>query len=86
MTYTPTADEQVAEEYALIFGRNPEAWREPLGALRMTLWDDNPPEWQLERARNEVEWLTRVLNGVKPEGNQWTRMKGMGVEAGGEEA
>lgn len=58
-----------------------ERWREPLGALRLTLWDDNPPEWQLERARNEVEWLTRVLNGVQPEGDQWTKMKEMGVEA-----
>lgn len=58
-----------------------EAWREPLGALRITLWDDNPPEWQIERARNEVEWLCRVLNRVEPVGGQFTKMKAMGEEA-----
>lgn len=49
-------------DYKDVFGREPEAWRTPLGALRLTLWDDSKPEWQLQRARDEVEWLTRVLN------------------------
>lgn len=52
-------------DYRQVFGREAEAWREPLGALRITLFDDDPPEWQIERARSEVEWLTRVLNGVE---------------------
>lgn len=57
-----------------------EAWREPLGALRLTLWDENPPEWQIERARNEVEWLCRVLNGVTDGEEGPVAMKDMGVE------
>lgn len=66
-------------DYKQIFGREPEPWREPLGALRLTLWDDNPPEWQIERARDELEWLTRVLNGVPP--FEMVSMKAMGEEA-----
>lgn len=54
-------------------------WREPLGALRITPWDDNPPDWQIQRARNEVEWLTRVLNGLPGKG--LIEMKAMGEEA-----
>lgn len=56
-----------------------EPWREALGALRLTLWDDSDDteEWQLERARDEVEWLCRVLNGIEP--NKLIRMRGMGM-------
>lgn len=57
-------DEQGNAEYRAIFGRNPEPWRAPLGALRMTLNDETEPPWTLERARAECEELVRVLNGV----------------------
>ena len=71
----------MTSDYKQVFGRNPEAWREPLGALRLTLWDDNPPEWQtIDRARNEVEWLCRVLNGVTDGSEGPVRMAEMGVE------
>ena len=49
-------------DYREIFGRDPEPWRAPLGALRMTLSDETAPPWQLERARAECEELVRVLN------------------------
>lgn len=51
-------------DYIEIFGRRPENWREPLGALRLTLSAENPQPWDWERAREECEWLVRVLNGV----------------------
>lgn len=57
-----------------------ELWREPLGALRITLWDDNPPAWQIKRARNEVEWLCRVLNGVTDGSEGPVAMADRGVE------
>lgn len=60
--------------------RATEAWREALGALRFTLWDDNAPEWQIERARNEVEWLCRILNAYTDGAEGPVPMKGMGVE------
>lgn len=53
------------DDYREVFGGDPEPWREPLGALRLTLADETCPPWQLERAREECEWLTRILNGVK---------------------
>lgn len=83
--------------YREIFGRNPEPWRAPLGALRLTLTPGDPkpwleedgsrfvtseayytgnprrynprpeydPPWTLERARDELEELVKVLNGVE---------------------
>ena len=51
-------------EYSRIFGREPEDWREPLGALRLTLAGD-PDKVDVVRAQHEVEELVRVLNGVK---------------------
>lgn len=51
-------------DYFEVFGRNPEKWREPLGALRLTLTGD-PESVDVKRAQAEVEWLTRVLNGVE---------------------
>lgn len=48
-------------EYRQIFGRDPEAWREPLGALRLTLAGD-PEKVDVKRAQAEVEELVRVLN------------------------
>lgn len=53
------------DDYRDIFGRDPEPWREPLGALRLTLASDAAEPWQLERARAECEWLVRALNGVE---------------------
>ncbi len=50
-------------EYHSIFGRNPEPWREPLGALRLTLAGD-ADKVDVVRAQHEIEWLTRVLNGA----------------------
>ena len=49
-------------EYRAIFGRNPESWREPLGALRLTLAGD-PSRVDVERAQEEMEALVRALNG-----------------------
>ena len=58
-------------DYREIFGRNPEPWRIPLGALRLTLADETAPPWQLERARAECEELVRVLNAKqKPDVSQ----------------
>jgi hypothetical protein len=51
----------MTSDYAEIFGHEPEPWRKPLGALRLTLAGDHP--WTLERARIECEELVRVLNG-----------------------
>lgn len=50
-------------DYRSIFGRNPESWREPLGALRLTLAGD-ADKVDVVRAQHEIEWLTRVLNGA----------------------
>lgn len=46
-------------DYAQIFGREPEAWRDPLGALRLTLAGE-PVD--IPRARHEIEVLVLVLN------------------------
>ena len=70
----------MTNDYKQVFGRNPEAWREPLGALRMTLWDEPTREWTIERARNEVEWLCRVLNGVTDGRERPVAMSERGVE------
>ena len=51
-------------DYREIFGRNPESWRYPLGALRLTLTGD-PDKGDEVRAQHEVEELVRVLNGVE---------------------
>lgn len=61
--YTLTT-EDVRAEYRKKYGRYPEPWRAPLGALRLTLAGDEP--WRLERARAECEELVRVLNEVTP--------------------
>lgn len=53
-------------DYSDVFGREPEPWREPLGALRLTLWDESAPPRQVERARMECEALVRVLNERPP--------------------
>lgn len=48
-------------DYSDIFGREPEPWREPLGALRLTL--TGPVESvDVKRAQHEIEELVRVLN------------------------
>ena len=47
-------------DYREVFGREPEPWREPLGALRLTLAGDT---LDVERARSELEALVKVLNG-----------------------
>lgn len=52
------------KDYYEVFGRDPEPWREPLGALRLTL-TGHPDTVDVTRAQHEVEWLTRVLNGVE---------------------
>lgn len=51
--------------YRDIFGRDPEPWREPLGALRLTLVGD-PDTIDVVRAQNECEELCRVLNESIP--------------------
>lgn len=62
-------------DYREVFGRNPEPWRAPLGALRLTIHTD--PEFRYngwnQRLKDEVEELVRVLNtepgdGKKPNG------------------
>ena len=53
-------------DYSDVFGREPEAWRGPLGALRLTLADDAASA-QISRARAECEELVRVLNQMEPE-------------------
>lgn len=57
-------------DYSEIFGREPELWRGPLGALRLTLTGD-PEKVDVIRAQGEVEALVKVLNehlSVVPEG------------------
>lgn len=49
--------------YFEMFGKYPERWRRPLGALRTTLWGD-PNEVDVQRAQAECEELVRVLNEV----------------------
>lgn len=46
-------------DYFDVFGREPEAWRDPLGALRLTLAGE-PVD--ISRARHEMEMLVQVLN------------------------
>ena len=53
--------EEAFEDYREIFGRNPESWREPLGALRLTLAGD-PEQVDVKRAQAECEELVRILN------------------------
>lgn len=48
-------------DYFEVFGRYPESWREPLGALRLTLTGD-PEKVDVRRAQHEIEELVRVLN------------------------
>lgn len=48
-------------DYREIFGRDPEVWRHPLGALILTLAGD-PEKVDVVRAQHEVKELTRVLN------------------------
>ena len=55
-------DDEGRADYRDVFGKDPEPWREPLGALRLTLSDETEPPWTLERARAECEELVRVLN------------------------
>jgi len=52
-------------DYREVFGRVPEAWRAPLGALRLTLTGD-PAHVDVARAQAECEALVRVLNGLMP--------------------
>lgn len=52
-------------DYIEVFGQRPEAWRIPLGALRITLSGDKPTQMDWERARSECEDLVKVLNGVE---------------------
>lgn len=48
-------------DYRGVFGSVPEAWRDPLGALILTLAGD-PDEVDVRRAQVECRELTRVLN------------------------
>lgn len=48
-------------DYFEVFGRYPEVWRVPLGALRLTLTGD-PDKVDVVRAQAEVEELVKVLN------------------------
>lgn len=50
-------------EHFEVFGKYPERWRGPLGALRMTLWGD-PNGVDVQRAQHECEELVRILNEV----------------------
>lgn len=50
-----------ASDYRAIFGRDAEAWREALGALRLTLTGD-PDTIDVPRAQAECEELVRVLD------------------------
>ena len=70
----------MTNDYKQVFGRGPEAWREPLGALRMTLWGGADALGTIDRARNEVEWLCRVLNGVTDGSEGPVAMADSGVE------
>ena len=42
------------DDYEYIFGRKAEDWREPLGALRLTLTGDPQTQWRLRDAGNPV--------------------------------
>lgn len=57
-----STDEDWKNEYREIFGADPEPWRQPLGALRLTLTGD-PATVDVVRAQHEVEELVRILNG-----------------------
>ena len=48
-------------DYREVFGRTPEPWRGPLGALRLTLAGD-PAQVDVKRAQAECEELVKVLN------------------------
>lgn len=48
-------------DYRSIFGRDPEPWRSPLGALRLTLTGD-PADVDVARAQHEVEELVKVMD------------------------
>jgi len=52
----------MTDDYREVFGASAEPWREPLGALRLTLADQTAPYWQVERARAECEALVKALN------------------------
>lgn len=54
-------DEDENRDYRDVFGRNPEPWRIPLGALRLTLTGE-PAKVDVPRAQAEVEELVKVLN------------------------
>lgn len=55
----------MSDDYFEVFGRRAEPWREPLGALRITLMG-TPESVDVPRAQAEIEELVRVLNeGVK---------------------
>lgn len=49
------------QDYREVFGKSPEPWREPLGALILTL-AGSPDDVDVRRAQIECEELTRVLN------------------------
>lgn len=57
-------------DYSEIFGREPEPWRQPLGALRLTLTGD-AAKVDVERAQAEVEDLVKVLNQHPPVEPDW---------------
>lgn len=57
--------EEVWQDYREIFGRDPEPWREPLGALRLTL-TGNPEDIDVMRAQAECEELVRIINEHVP--------------------
>lgn len=57
-----STDEDWKNDYREIFNRDPEPWRVPLGALRLTLTGD-PATVDVVRAQHEVEELVRILNG-----------------------
>ena len=53
-------------DYSDTFGGEREPWRDPLGALRLTVAGESATPWQVERARAECEALVRVLNEHPP--------------------
>lgn len=55
--------DDVNADYREIFGRDPEPWRGPLGALRLTLMG-NSEKVDVKRAQAECDELVRVLNGI----------------------
>lgn len=60
------AEREADEDYREVFGTTPAHWREPFGALRLTLSQDCDTcaerDRLIERARSECEALVRVLN------------------------